>query len=223
MSVSYGADVLTESKSRSSTEESQVRHGRLPWPTPDELDVEQREFYEAIVGGARSTVVRATPLTDDAGRLHGPFNAMLTHPGLGMVLQSLGGNLRFAGVLPKALFELLVLLVATERHASYEWHAHAPIGQRAGLTDEDLAAVKDGRMPASLSDDDRAVIELARTALRHEDPSDELVRRVEAAHGAAGVTETVTVIGFYDLLATLMRTWATPLPDGVEDPLSQPG
>jgi 4-carboxymuconolactone decarboxylase len=202
------------------TEESQVRHGRLPWPTPDELDVDEREFYDAIVGGTRSTMARATPLTDDDGRLHGPFNTMLTNPTVGIALQSLGASLRFAGVLPKALFELLVLIVAVERQASYEWYAHAPIGQQAGLTDDDLATIRDGGVPASLSAEDRAVVDLALTTLRHEEPTEALVREVEATYGAAGVTETVTVIAYYDLLATLMRTWATPLPDGVPDPLA---
>lgn len=200
-----------------------MRHGRLPWPTPDELDDDQRAFYDAVVGGVRGKVARPTPLTDDDGRLHGPFNAMLTNPPVGMALQAVGAGLRFSGTLPKALFELLVLLVAAERHASYEWYAHAPIGQQAGLTDADLAAVRDGDIPASLSDADRAVVELARTALHHEEPTEEQVARVDAAYGPAGVTETVTVIGFYDLLATLMRTWATPLPEGVPDPLASAG
>ncbi len=197
-----------------------MQHGRLPWPTPEKLDEDQRAFYDAVVGGVRGKVARPTPLTDDDGRLHGPFNAMLTHPAVGMALQSMGAGLRFDGTLPKWLFELLVLVVSAQRHASYEWYAHAPIGQAAGLTDDHLAAARHGRIPDGLSDGDAAVVELALTTLRHDEPAEELLDRVQAAYGASGVTETVTVVGFYDMMAGLMRTWATPLPDDAADPLA---
>lgn len=197
-----------------------MSNGRLPWLRPDELDDQQREFYDAIVGGVRSKVNRPTPLTDDEGRLYGPFNPLLTNPQLGMAVQAVGAGLRFAGTLPRWLFELLVLTVAAERRAQYEWYAHAPIGKAAGLTEEQLDAVREGRRPPLDDEGDQVVLDLASAALRHEDPGEDLVRAVETRYGRSGVTEIVVAIGFYDLLATVMRTWATPLPEGTADPLT---
>ena len=65
-------------------------HGRLPWPTPDELDEPRRAVYDAIAGGPRAAGPQAFRLTDDDGRLEGPFNAMLVSPGVGLALQELG-------------------------------------------------------------------------------------------------------------------------------------
>ena len=43
------------------------------------------------------------PLTDEGGRLEGPFNAMLFSPAVGHALQALGGALRYQGTLPGQL------------------------------------------------------------------------------------------------------------------------
>src|SRR5262245_32643689 len=100
------------------------RYGRLPWPTPAELTVEQRVFYDAVANSPRGKgKARATPLTDDEGRFYGPFNPLMTHPGLGGVVQEVSVALRFHGVIPPAVFEAIVLMVAVERRASYEWYA----------------------------------------------------------------------------------------------------
>lgn len=198
-----------------------MRSGRLPWLHPDDLTDDQRRLYDAITAGPRATR-RHTPLTDDDGRLNGPFNALLTNPPVGDAIQALGSGLRFSGTLPRHLFELLVLLVAVERRAAYEWYAHAPIARAAGLTATQLEAVRRGQDPDLADDDERAVLALARAALSHHDPGDDLVARVEAAYGPAGVTEVVAAVGFYDLLATVMRTWDAPLPPGATDPLEEP-
>jgi 4-carboxymuconolactone decarboxylase len=52
-------------------------------PTPDELDPAQRELYETITGGPRAAGPSPFALVDAAGRLNGPFNAMLLAPELG--------------------------------------------------------------------------------------------------------------------------------------------
>ena len=64
-------------------------HGRLHWFAPDELDAAQRALYDVITGGARANGPRAFALTDERGRLNGPFNAMLLSPDVGATLQEL--------------------------------------------------------------------------------------------------------------------------------------
>jgi 4-carboxymuconolactone decarboxylase len=57
-----------------------VRHGRLSWPVPTELTTAARAVYDKIVGGPRASAASAFRLVDAAGRLEGPFNAMLLSP-----------------------------------------------------------------------------------------------------------------------------------------------
>ncbi len=63
-------------------------HGRLPWLRPDELDEEQRAYYDRLLSGPRDrdTVV------DEHGRLHGAFNARLLDPAVGTAIQQLTGS-----------------------------------------------------------------------------------------------------------------------------------
>lgn len=195
-----------------------MRHGRLPWFRPADLDEDQRAFYDKVAASPRATANRPTPLLDDEGRFHGPFNAMLTNPRLCDSVQAVGSALRFSGEIPREIFEAIVLMVALERHASYEWYAHAPIALRRGLTDADLDAIR-GRRREDLADTIGAeVIDLVDATLRHEQPSEETVRAVEARFGASGVTEVVVAVSFYDTIAALMRTWDSPLPVD-DDPL----
>ena len=196
-----------------------MRNGRLLWLRRDELDDGQRRLYDRIVGGARG-VGRLTPLMDDEGRLEGPFGPLLTNPGLGDALQSVGAALRFAGTLPHATFELLVLTVAAERGSPYEWYGHLPLARAAGVDLRVIEAVRTGLAPKLRSAADRDVLALAHALLRHEDPGAGLVRDVETAYGASGVTEIVAIVGYYDLIANLLLTWDTQLPQGVQDPLA---
>jgi 4-carboxymuconolactone decarboxylase len=193
--------------------------GLLPWPTPEELNPEQREFYDTVVASPRATG-RPTPLTDEDGRLHGPFNAMLTNPAIGDAMQAIGIALRFSGKLPRAVFEALVLMVAVERHASYEWYAHAPIALRRGMTEAQLAAIHEHRWDETDGLLSPNVVQLARDTLAHVQPSEDVVRAVEKEFGSAGVTEIVVTVSNYDAIAALMRTWDAQLPEGVADPLA---
>lgn len=195
-----------------------VLHGRLPWYHPSDLDDEQQEFYDRVVKSPRAHAARPTPLLDEEGRFNGPFNAMLTNPRVGDAVQALGTSLRFSGKLPRLVFESIVLLVSVERRASYEWYAHAPIAVGAGLEESQLEGLRSGDAAAVEGILSPSLAALVRCTLAHERPDDETVQSVQAEIGRDGVTEVVATVCFYDLIASLMRTWDSPLPDGAEDP-----
>ena len=67
---------------------------RLTGLTPGELDEEQREVYRAIACGPRAQGPQEFALTDEEGRLLGPFNAMLLSPPVGLGVQALGAAVR---------------------------------------------------------------------------------------------------------------------------------
>ncbi len=187
-----------------------MKRGRLEWYHPDELSDEQRPLYEQIVGKF-ATTNRPTPLTDPSGRLEGPFNAMLSNPTLGAALQTTGNALRFPGVLPRDVFETIVLIVGAERKAEYEWYAHSPLAERAGVPAETLDAIFRRDYAQAL---EPALLELVRATLAHTQPSAAAVDAVTDRYGVAGVTEAVATTAYYDLIAALLRTWDTPLPAG---------
>jgi 4-carboxymuconolactone decarboxylase len=68
---------------------------RLPTLDPRALSEAQREVYDAVTAGPRTGRAPAFRITDDEGRLLGPFNAMLYSPQVGLPLRDLGAALRF--------------------------------------------------------------------------------------------------------------------------------
>jgi 4-carboxymuconolactone decarboxylase len=195
-----------------------VRHGRVPWLAPDDLDETQRAVRDSIVGGPRSTE-QAFSLTDADGRLEGPFNLMLVAPGLGLALSELGAALRYRTSLTPRSREIAILTVGLLQRSPFEWYAHEAVARRIGMTDEELVAIAELR-PAGTFDETERMVQLAvRTMVGEGDLDDATYARLEAVLGVEGTVELVVLTGHYATLALAMRVLRTPLPDGVADPL----
>src|SRR5690606_34508286 len=95
---------------------------RLAHLRPEELDEEQRALYDALTADTRvdRTLTMRVSMTDEAGRLQGPFNAMLHQPRIGDALQELSRRLRFDGVLTKRTREIVILVVAASQRSEFE-------------------------------------------------------------------------------------------------------
>jgi len=187
-------------------------HGRLPWFAPQELDDDAHALYDRITGGPRAQGPRAFPLTDEDGRLNGPFNAMLLSPDVGTALQELGAAIRYRSSLTARAREIAILEVAVLRRCSFEWYAHERVGAQAGLSAPEIAALHDGITAPTLAPEEALVRELVRTLVRERDLDDETFAAASAALGARALMELIALVGYYDLLALSLAVWRTPLP-----------
>jgi 4-carboxymuconolactone decarboxylase len=201
---------------------------RLPKLLPGTLTGEQRRLYDAITGGPRGQARpgQARPgqgrpgqgrpgqssLTDHDGGLEGPFNAMLTQPAIGMALQSVGAAVRYQGTLPARARELAILVVAAHWDSEFEWHAHAAAGRAAGLSEQELAPVRDGREPELADPVERAAVRACRALVRRGDLDDAEYAAAVAALGESGVFELTTLAGYYATLALQLRVFRVGLP-----------
>lgn len=186
--------------------------GRLPHPTPDELDPHQRAVYDEITGGPRGS--GPFPLTDGDGRLHGPFNAMLVNPGLGLTVQRLGADIRYRSTLDAREREIAILALARLRDSDFEWYAHERVGLAVGMTVEELDALDDGRTSASFSEREQSVLAVTRALVVDRDLDDATYRDAMRLLGRQTLADLITLVGYYDLLALSLRTWRVPLPPG---------
>ncbi len=191
------------------------QHGRLPWFAPDDLDPEQRALYDRIVGGPRAAGPQAFPLTDDAGRLNGPFNAMLVSPDLGGTLQEVGAAIRYRSALSHREREIAILEVSALRRSEFEWYAHERVGRANGLGDDEVRALAHGEPAPTFSAREAIVRRVARECLIERTLADDVLADAEAVLGTRALMDVITLVGYYDLLALTMAVWQTPLPDGV--------
>ncbi|SDR16359.1 carboxymuconolactone decarboxylase family protein [Thermostaphylospora chromogena] len=185
---------------------------RLPGLPPDRLTGEQRAVYDAIAKGRRAEGPQLFPLTEEDGRLRGPFNAMLLSPPVGGALQALGSALRYESDLTARERELAILVVAAHWGSAFEWEAHVAVGRHVGLTDAEIEAIRTGE-PVPLDDErEAAVVAWVRELTSRWDVDDEAYARAEAVLGLRRAYELSVLVGYYSTLALQLRVFAGERP-----------
>jgi 4-carboxymuconolactone decarboxylase len=194
-----------------------MEYGRLPWLAPEDLDDEQRGLYDQIVGGPRSEKgARPTTLVDDEGRLYGQFNALLLDPAVGQGVQSLGMVARtiWTRFEDERSREIAILVIAGAARSNIEWHSHTVLGRAAGLSDEEISSILNGREAATFDAKERLMWRVTRALVHERDLDDDLFAEAEEVFGRLFLMDLVILVGFYEMLARHLRVWRTPLPDG---------
>jgi 4-carboxymuconolactone decarboxylase len=165
------------------------------------LTEEQRRTYDAVAAGRRG---HANVL---GGRIAGPLTIWLHAPLIGKTQQALGAVLRFDLSLRPRVAELVILSVAHDARSGFQILAHEAMASDAGLTHEQIEALRDGREPDL---DDPVELTAWRTAarlLRAGDLDDAEYDEAVTALGEQGLVELVTLVGYYRLLALQIRVF----------------
>jgi 4-carboxymuconolactone decarboxylase len=186
---------------------------RLPVLSSDEMTGEQRDLYREILGGPRGQGPRAVPLASGAGGLAGPFNAMLYAPPVGHALQGLGAAIRFRTQLAPRIREMAILVVAQAWDSAYERASHEPIGRDAGLTDDELEALRTGAAPGFTAKDEQAAYTVVRALTSPAaDLDDDQYETAVAVLGEQALVELSSLVGYYATLALQLRIFRVPAP-----------
>lgn len=180
---------------------------RLRKFSPAELDDDQRVVYDAVAGGRRAQGPQVFRLVDEDGGLEGPFNAFLLQPRLGFALQALGAAVRYETTLTDRAREIAILVTAVHADAAFEWYAHEALGRRAGLTDDELDALRTGRFEVLADEVERVVAATVHALCARGDLDDDEYRSVAGVLGAKGVFELLTLASYYLALALQLRVF----------------
>jgi len=183
----------------------------------ESLTPEQRTVYDAIKGGPRSKITNSGAAKP--GPLGGPFNVMLRSPGIGNLVQALGGEIRFKSSLPNKLNELAIMVTARFWTSQYEWHAHCRLALEAGLDPAIAKDVAENRRPAKMDADEAIIYDFSRELHETHGVSDANYKRAVDRFGERGVFDLIAVNGYYSLVSMCLNVDQTPLPEGVSPPL----
>jgi 4-carboxymuconolactone decarboxylase len=182
---------------------------RLPRLSPADLDDDQRALREAITGGPRAG--GPFPLTDAAGALTGPFNALLFAPPAGQALQRLGAAVRYETAIGDRVRELAILAVAARWDCAFERYAHEPAARAAGVTDAQLTAVAARTVPDGLDAGETAALRFV-LALLDGDADDVTYAECVPIIGNRVAVELTTLVGYYATLALQLRVFRVTVP-----------
>ena len=116
------------------------------------------------------------------------------------------GALMPGGRLPRAETELVILRVAHNTGCDYEWGHHERMGRRAGLSDEEIARVREGPDAAGWSER-RALLLGAADELHGEGRiGDELWGRLSGMLDEVRLIELCMLVGHYEMLAMTLNS-----------------
>ena len=87
----------------------------------------------------------------------GSFNISVRDPDGGQLFFDMGDRVRFHMSVPDKLKELAIILTARYWGAQFEWLAHRRAAVQAGLSEDKVKAIAEGRRPVGMSADEEAV------------------------------------------------------------------
>jgi len=105
---------------------------------------------------------------------------------------------------PADLRELMILRVAVLNRASFEFDAHVPHAEQAGVSAAKIAATRDIALSDLFTPSERLVLELTDAMTRDVDVPDALMQRVTDAFDAQGVVDVVATIAAYNMVSRLL-------------------
>lgn len=184
---------------------------RVPILEEDSLTPAQRALLDSIRSGPRgaSTTIR------------GPFAVFLHAPAFGELAQQLGGYCRFKTGVPPRLSEFAILVTAKLWRAQYEWFAHVPQAERAGVKPETVRDLHKGRMPKAAPKDERAIYDFIHELYKTRRVSDKTFERVRALLGDSATVEFVGILGYYALISMILNVFRMSPPQGETLPFSE--
>jgi alkylhydroperoxidase family enzyme len=145
-----------------------------------------------------------------AGDRDRPLNVITTlanHPRLFRRWLGLGEQLVDHSTLPPRLRELVILRTATLADSSYEWAHHEVIGRSAGLSDDEIARVREGPDAAGWSDADRVVLRAVDELHGGHDLSEPTWVALSARWHTQQLMDLVMTVGFYTMTAMSLNAF----------------
>jgi alkylhydroperoxidase family enzyme len=174
----------------------------------DDLGGEQAELYSALVG--KSLGRSESFALNERGEVRGPLAVLLHHPASGRPLQQLAAVLRFSGLLPDAAREAVILVVAAFWRDEHEWTAHEHIARAAGMTSDELVALRRGDAVSFADPATQAAYAMAHAIVTTGDLTDDEYAAAQAVFDDERLVEITVLIGYYSLLSMQLRVFRVP-------------
>src|SRR5438067_11106708 len=146
-----------------------------------EMNPAQKRVHDQIVAGKR-------------GRFGGPFQLLIRAPDICEHASKLGEHLRWGTSLPDRLSELAIITTARFWRAQYEWYAHAPLAEKAGVPSAAIEAIRTDAPPLFAAPDEALVYRICSEIFRTQRLSDDSFNAAIGALGEQGLVEVIGIL-----------------------------
>ncbi len=181
---------------------------RMPPLAMDAMDDAQKAAAQELINGPR-------------GAVFGPFIALMRSPELMNRLQKVGEYIRYHSSLETRINEFVMLIVSRQWTQQFEWCMHYPLALKAGMKQEILDALAQGRRPAGMAEDEQIAYDVCDELERMRGVSDATYARAVERFGERGLLDMLGLIGYFSTVSMVMNVARTPpMADASATPLA---
>ena len=149
--------------------------------------------------------VEASIRAERGGEIAVLYQALLNSPSIASGWEKMLTAVRNRTLIPANLRELVILRVAVLNRASFEFDAHAPHARLAGVSDQEIEAVRDWPGTRDLfGADEQLVLELTDRMTRDIEVPEELMARVRARFDPRATVELVATVAAYNMVSRFL-------------------
>ena len=180
----------------------------------------QRENLNTLGRSAFDTYV--SPGTGYETGLRGPVGMWMHSPVLAEAVFDLRQRVRYGTPKDQRLTELIILTTAREISNQYEWSAHEPLGQAAGLEQDIIEVIKYRKDMNSLpsiegfDEIEQTLVQFTRELVSEEKVSTPTFNKAIELFGNEGVVDIVGLVGYYNFVAMTLKAFDVQRPVGSE-------
>jgi len=181
-----------------------LRKPRIEPLAEAEWDAEVRELLEPTRGGV------------GGGAVLNIFKTIAHHPKLMKRWNVFGNHVLFKSTLPPRDREILILRVGWLCRAEYEWGQHVVIGRRVGLSDDDIARIREGPEAAGWNRFEAALVRAADELHADAFVSDDTWKTLAAGYDTRQMMDVVFTVGQYTVVSMALNSFGVQLDPGIE-------
>jgi 4-carboxymuconolactone decarboxylase len=158
-----------------------------------------------IVPGTRPELAAIEAgITAERGRVSPLYQVLLNSPPMAQGWEQLLTAVRNRSSLPAALREIVILRIAVLNRALYEFDAHVPHAQKAGVSEHQIAALHEPQAGAEFSEVERAVLALADTMTREIEVPEPLFQSVRQHFNEQQMIDLLVTISAYNMVSRFL-------------------
>jgi 4-carboxymuconolactone decarboxylase len=173
---------------------------RIPYPDPATLEPATAEYLDRLPG-------------------LNIFRMLAGGEGLLAAFTRFGNHLLYKTALDPVLREVAILRVGVVTGASYELYQHEAISRGLGMSDDLIAAVRQGSDAPGLDDLQRQVVAYTDDLVANVRAADDTFEPLRQQLSVRELQELTVVIGFYGAVARYLETFGVD----IEEPGRTPG
>ncbi|SJZ92862.1 Alkylhydroperoxidase family enzyme, contains CxxC motif [Enhydrobacter aerosaccus] len=147
------------------------------------------------------------------GRIFNIFKVLAHHPKLVKRWTPFAGHILGKQTLPFRDRELLILRIGWLNQAEYEFAQHELIAKRGGVSDEDIARIKEGPKAVGWSEKEAALMQAADDLYENSVVSDATWATLSKSYSTEQLMDVVFTIGQYNLVSWALNSFGVPLDD----------